>query len=440
MYLGLKTFLDLDFNICTKIVVLVFIGLSSLSSYSAQDLVGLIKATLQNDLSIKSDHMQVRASNLEMQAAKKKYLPRLDFDGSALYTRFGDSNENIIGTIDYDLILTQSLYNESIQAEILHKKAKVEEFEFRQKHSVQLAIKATIDSYLHVIESKEHKQYVESQSQFIDKHVQIAKEKYRIGSVNIIEVQLAEARSASLQSDLIDANYSYEKSKTILEYISDVKINKLLQRPYIDLPPKYLKTNFKSLSLHPEAKIYQAQIKQQFALMAIEKTKMYPHLSAFASLELNHLEGRIPRQNIGLMLSYNIYHGRKDILKIESTKFSEKSMSFRYQRHLKDTSSLLAAKIIDYKNIREKITHLSKSVLYLQKILENRATQFNSGAIHGVTVLDAQERLLDAQTQLSSVKSLQIRMAVEILSILGHLNLTELKSLIKHKEIAGDYE
>ena len=410
----------------------------SYKAFGAQDLLDFVTASLKNNLSIRSEKYAVAASKSAVKSEEGRYKPRIDFELLGSQTKNWEPEREPINALDFSVSVVQALYDPSISAGSNFAEAKSVEAKMAKNLAEQKLILQTTNHYISYIERTEKVADIRGQMSFIKEHIKIVREKRKLWSLNNVDVQMAEARQSKMNYDLIDAKSELQQLKLLLESISGLRPQAPLRRLSIKLQDIHLKFAPEISTNHPEALVLNSQVQSEYAVQKLARSKFYPKLDSFASIESNRRSEGRKWYSFGIRLTYNLYEGGQSTARLQEVAHTLSAKKFNYQKYINEVSHKLKKSIITYHSSGDKIKILKQSIEMHKQILLSRSQQFKSGSVSIADVLNAQEDLFKVQRQIAKAERNIIQSSIDLLAISGRLNLSELKKVVHLGEVVGE--
>jgi outer membrane protein len=269
-----------------------------------------IQFALENNTSIKQNHLQERMADVQLRQSKLSTYPSASFSNNDGY-RFGKSQNPSTGILE----------NRNFFSVGLNFTSSVEIFNWYSKRNSILAnqweaeaVKAgtqklnnditlqIINSYLQILLAKEQEKIANVQVQQSNAQLTIVQKKVNAGALPELNAAELEAQVAKDSANLIAAKGNVEQTKYVLKSYMNMDAAQPLEIEELnadivaenisDLQPEIVYAA--AVNNFPQQKINDFKLKAAKANMQVAKGAMYPTISAYASLGTNYGYSRTP--------------------------------------------------------------------------------------------------------------------------------------------------
>ncbi|MCX7875794.1 MAG: TolC family protein [Melioribacteraceae bacterium] len=253
----------------------------------------------------------------------------------------------------------------------------------------------TIDSYLKVILLKKAVKTRKDVLDGITKHKFKAQKLFEEGLIaknNLLKAEVAQSEAErNYEKEKNNLSLAIESFKTIINSDKNIDIN------FVD-SLTYHKSNYNFDSLkviakntQPILKILDVKKNLSHNNYSILYSSFLPTIAAFGKYEIypEYLSSLEPRWAIGLQLSYNLFNGFKDYLKLQSAKHLEDELTFA-EKDINDKIELwLLNSYLEIKNKTNEFEKLSSSIELAVENLRQNEKRFETGLGTSLEVIDA---------------------------------------------------
>ena len=295
----------------------------------------------------------------------------------------------------------------------------------------QKVLNGAASAFMGVLEARETVRLRENNYYVIEEELRAAEDRYEVGEITKTDVALAEARLASSSSSLSAAKGLLIQSEAIFK--NAVGISPLVLTPPVEMPflPKTVEEAVSiASSSHPELKQLQYQIKaSELTLKRIKaSSKAKVTLNGDIGLSDSDSQPETLQASIGLSLSGKIYQGgsipakeRQALANLQAVRSSLHVQMDTIEQNISSSFAML------------EVAKASRAAI--EKQIEAAEVAFNGvkqeaslGARTTLDVLNTEQELLDAKSQLINANYDEYLAAFDVLSSSGlltvdHLNL-----------------
>ncbi len=421
-----------------KFIILFSISfLSIFSSLNADTLNEILKLTF-------STNKQLILSRIKLQSSEKT----IDISKSALGINFTAS---INGSRDWDI--NQSLKNDSyssslignynlsdgnfsknkvLLAEAAFNIAKFQLYELEQK-----VLLDTINSYLNVLRDQKLVELSRNNVAVLERQFLETVDRFKLGEVTRTDVSQSESALAAARANLTAKNGALTISSEMFESLVGIKPFELKNVNFnFELPESIEIAKINSLRRHPAIVI--AKIEEQIAKINIEITRGQKspliNFRTIFSNSYNSVTGNNNSVTFNLQGSIPIFNSGKienEIRQAEINYKAQKESTSLVKRLLEQEISLAWSNVLVSKaSIEARKRQVEASELAYDGVLVEQKL----GTRTTLDVINAEQSLLDARTQLASAERENIFAMFALLASSGDLNLKKLRISVPIKK------
>jgi len=295
----------------------------------------------------------------------------------------------------------------------------------------QKVLKGAASSFMGVLESRETVRLRENNYSVIQEQLRATKDRYEVGEITRTDVALAEARLASSSSSLSAAKGLLVQSEATFKNAVGILPQALVPPMEMPVLPKTVKEALSiASSSHPELKQLQYQIKASELtvkrIKASSKAKMT--LKGDIGLSDSNSQSDTLQASIGLSLSDTIYQGgsipakeRQALANLQAVRSSLHVQMDAIEQTI--TSSFAMLEVAKASRVA-----IEKQIVAAEVAFNGVKQEASLGARTTLDVLNAEQELLDAKSQLINAIYDEYLAAFDVLSASGlltveHLNL-----------------
>lgn len=381
----------------------------------------LMELALKNNPELKAHSEEVKAVELERDAAKGAFFPRLkleeyfyksdipaqvftfklnqeeftsrDFEINRLNNPEPRNNFETRFTIELPIWLGGKIGAELRSAEA-HLRA-IKKLHQRKEEEILLQV---YQAYLFAVLSKESIKVSESSIAEAEESLRIARARYKEGTTLFSDVRRTEVYLNKAEESLVKAKNYYDLAKKRLELLTGTNLGEFEvvgfnEKPEVDLAKIKELAHSKREDLKALAEEIQAKKSSSRAIMA----ENLPQISAFASFSMNDNEAPFCSDGkgylLGLGLTWKLDTGLTTFKKAQAELKQASALEERY-RYLKDTIFFEIDKAhADYLNALQKLKSAEARIRASEEVLRTNRMRYKNGLVRMLDLLDAQSQL-----------------------------------------------
>jgi outer membrane protein len=289
----------------------------------------------------------------------------------------------------------------------------------------QQVLLRAVTAFFGVLRQQEFVALRQNGVRLVEEELRAAGDRFEVGEITRTDVSLAEARLeesrsflAEAQGDLVDAREEY--LAVVGRYPSDLRVPQIPMRPVASVD----EARAIALRNHPSIEEAQRNVTAGEIAVLVQRAQRRPQL--LLEGEASVADGGEGRQRIGVQLSGPIYSGG--------------AIASGVRRAVAQVESLRAALLVETEVVRQDVAIAFSNLRVAQATLEARRRQAEAqevafegareeatlGARTTLDVLDAEQDLLDARTNVVAADTAQFIAAYQLLSAMGLLTVTDL--------------
>ena len=272
----------------------------------AEDLATVYGLALENDAELMIAESNYLAAIQALPQARSGRKPQISLNaiGAVRESDNSETGDNDSDTYGYSLNLTQSLYNNEIQGDINVAEANSAAALARLKAARQDLILRTAETYFRILAAGDNVEFAYAERTAIERQLEQAQKRFEVGLIAITDVQEAQARFDTAESEVILAENILENAfQSLVVITADTSIKKLAPLGddlVLSLPDPSIAEPWVLLALNNNLDLIAAQQDLNAARYERDKNARsgYPTLDLTASYADNDINGDEARNNI----------------------------------------------------------------------------------------------------------------------------------------------
>ncbi len=429
---------------------LLFCVLASLVTQTfATDLMDIYKQALENDTQFKAAYDNYMSSTEAVPQARAALYPQVGINtlvGRNLQNvTVGGSNTNLaFGSNQWQVTASQAIFNYKVWAQINQAKASVKAAQATFNNAAQNLVLRTAKAYFDVLFAKDTLDFAEAKKRANKRQYDQATERFNVGLDAITSVYEAKAAyDQSIATVISSRNNQINQSENL---------RKLTNHVYEALAP--LKNSQIPLIKPEPADVNEwidAGLKQNYNLLsakyALESSKEnvkalsagnWPVLSIQSNATQTHngvdagsffAPSKQTQASVALAMNFPIFQGGLVQSQTRQAQYNFQSSSEQFEQAYRDVE---VNSRIAYNTINDGISKVKadrQTIISQRNSLESTEAQFEVGTRTMVDVVNAQQRLFEAQEQLANDQYNLIYSILTLKYLAGTLNVTDLEQV-----------
>ncbi|RUQ91604.1 hypothetical protein ELY11_05565 [Legionella septentrionalis] len=426
-----------------------FLLLAFTGPVKATDLMDVYRHALENDPTFKSAYSTFMANSEVLPQAQAALLPQLGANAQSsrnvIRVRAGGfSTEQTYNSNQWQLTASQAIFNYQSWALVQQAKASVKAAHATFNDAAQDLILRTARAYFEVLFARDTLNFAEAKLRANKRQLEQAQQRFNVGLDAITSVYEAQAAYDQSVAEVIAArnnqiNQNENLSKLtnhVYEYLVPLRNSEI---PLIKPEPNDanewvsagLKQNYKLLAAKFSMQASRENIKAQTAgnwpTFALQGNTGKTHNSGGASNFF--VPSSQASSNVAIAMNFPFYQGGLVESQTRQAQYNFQASSERMEMAYRDvvTNSQIA-----FNTINEGISKVKadrQTVISQQNSLESTEAQFQVGTRTMVDVVNAQQRLFEAQEQLASDQYRLINAILNLKYLAGSLNVSDLEEV-----------
>jgi outer membrane protein len=417
-----------------KIIQLLIIVLICNNTASATSLSEALALAYKNNPQIKSAIQELQATDEEMPAAIAGFMPSVssNLERGTRTTEFGPSQQIEGLTDSKSLNVTQPLFNGGrTYASIKRANNAIMAARQRLKSTEQQVLLSAVEAYMGIVVDEEVYNLAIHNKEVMEKHLEAAYERFKLGEVTQTDVAQANASLAKADSELISASRKLESAKSVYSKVigqDPIDIKMPESSPEITGTADELINE--ALANNPFIQTAKYTSDEAKNNIAIDESSLLPQFSAFATKQKQDgsdlSTAKTDSETIGLRLSIPLYQSGAEYAQIRKAKHVSSKSEYDLILTQNDVRDSVIKAYEDFQAAQE----LTKSNVLIvdafASALEGTEQEALSGSRTTLDVLDAEQALFNAKTSLITSQHDEIVTSYTLLAQSGNLTAKDL--------------
>ncbi|MBA3535377.1 MAG: TolC family outer membrane protein [Tatlockia sp.] len=436
----------------TLLCLLFGLGLPTLSQ--ATDLLDIYQQALENDPIFKQAYSRYMSSTESVPIARAALLPQLTVKSYVNRTQQSVvSNFSPLSTSynseQLQVNASQAIFNYKAWAQVQQAKASVKAAQAKFNDSAQNLILRTATAYFQVLFAKDTLNFAEAKKRANKRQFDQAEQRFKVGLdaiTSVYEAKAAYDQSVALvisaRNNQINQSENLRKlTNHVYEHVAPLRNSRI---PLIKPEPNNV-NEWVNTGLRQNYKLFAAK----FGLMAARETIKAQAAGSWPTFALqgnttqtynqaniaadNPNAFYIPQKqitsNIGIAMNFPAYQGGLVMAQTRQAQFDYQTTSEQLEQIYRDVevnSRIAFNTIIDGIS---KVKADRQTIISQQNSLESTEAQFQVGTRTMVDVVNAQQKLFEAQQQLANDQYNLINSILNLKYLAGTLNVNDLEEI-----------
>jgi outer membrane protein len=416
----------------------IVLGFAPLQA-SAETLASALTAAYNNSNLLEQRRALLRAEDEDVAVALSALRPQVSGNTSltaGTTTAAGQSLSATVG-LAVDILLWDAgrsqLAVEAAKETVLAVRAQLAQ----QEQSVLLE---GVNAYVQVLRDQRVLELRQSNLRLITQELRAARDRFEVGEVTRTDVAQAEARLAAARGDLANAQGQLEITKELYKLAIGRRPSNLKRISSLPkLPASLNAAKATARKVSPQIEQFQHEIKANELSYARAKAGTRPSLSAAGRLSHTNSSGTSNSSSIGLTLSVPIYQGgqlsaltRRALALVHSSKAQLNQQVLSVEQGVGNSWSQLAV-------ARAQVTASDRQIRAAQIAFDGVREEAKLGARTTLDVLDAEQDLSDARTNLVVSQTQVYSATYSVLASIGLLTADNLRLKVERYDPAEYY-
>lgn len=430
-----------------KKLLLYALTLSLVSPSFATDLMDIYKQALENDTNFKNAYDNYMSSSEAIPQARAALFPQV-----LINTQVGRNVQNVAlansisdiyyGNTLWQVTASQAIFNYQAWAQIKQAKASVKAAQATFNDAAQNLILRTSKAYFDVLFAKDTLDFAEAKKRANKRQLEQATQRFKVGLdaiTSVYEAQAAYDQSVatviSASNNQINQNENLRKlTNHVYETLSPLRDSKI---PLIKPEPNDvnewvdtgLRQNYKLFAAKYSLEVAKENVKAisagNWPVFAIQSNAAQTHNATTDSSFF--VPTKQTQANVALAMNFPIFQGGLVQSQTRQAQYDYQAVSEQMEQTYRDVevnSRIAFNTIIDGIS---KVKADRQTIISQQNSLESTEAQFEVGTRTMVDVVNAQQRLFEAQEQLASDQYNLIYSILNLKYLAGSLNVNDLE-------------
>ncbi|MGQ3888809.1 TolC family outer membrane protein [Legionella sp. CNM-1927-20] len=417
----------------------------------ATDLMDIYQQALENDPTFKEAYSTYMSTSESIPIARSALYPQLNVGAqvsrNVIETKTANANfEQTFNSNQWQINASQAVFNFQAWALVQQAKATVKAAQATFNNAAQDLMLRTARAYFDVLLARDTLTFAEAKRRANRRQLEQAEERFRVGLDAITSVY--EARSAYDQSvaQVITARNNLENQSENLRKLTnhvyaylvplrDSRIPLIRPEPndineWVDVG---LKQNYNlyaaKYSLQAARENIRAQASGGWPTLAIQANSVQTHNDVNGGGGNVFAPSKTTNSNIALALNFPVFQGGLVVAQTRQAQFDFQAASERLERIYRD---VVVNSRIAFNTIIDGISKVQadrQTVISQRNTLQSTEAQFQVGTRTMVDVVNAQQRLFEAQRQLAEDQYNLIIATLNLKYLAGTLNVNDLEEV-----------
>lgn len=428
-------------------------------SIHATDLMDIYQQALENDPTFKEAYSTYMSSSEAIPQARAALYPQVTVGGTtgrnvqdvATVTRIQETfNSN-----QWTVTASQAIFNYQAWSRVQQAKASVKAAQATFNDAAQDLIVRTAKAYFDVLFAKDTLNFAEAKKRANKRQLEQAEQRFKVGLDAITSVYEAKAaydqsvaEVISARNNQINQNENLRKlTNHVYEFLAPLRDSRIpLIRPEPDNVDEWVDTGLKQ-----NYRLFSAKFGLQAAHenIRVNAAGAWPTLAIQSNAAQTHNTGGstsffVPQRqtsaNVALALNFPVFQGGLVQSQTRQAQYDYQTSSEQLEQTYRD---VVVNSRIAFNTIVDGISKVKadrQTVISQQNSLESTEAQFQVGTRTMVDVVNAQQRLFEAQEQLARDQYNLINAMLQLKYLAGTLNvndLEEINSWLSTPRVAG---
>ncbi|MEO5378129.1 MAG: TolC family outer membrane protein [Magnetococcus sp. DMHC-6] len=390
-----------------------------------------IQSVLETQPAILSAKADLKAAQEQTKQTAALLLPSVHLNASQSYNQTdwnhdtSKSNPEEVG-----VSLTQPVYNRATW--LAHERAKpyVALYEADLNAAQQNLLWDIIQVTLDFLQAQEVAKLAKNNQEVLKNHLASTQARYQVGEITQTDVRQAEARLAQARAKQIGADNAVQTSRARFQEIIGTT-------PPIGLMvPKVVQANLKFssekrealLETRPDIRALQERLKYASLSIEIEEAGYLPEVSLSTSLNRDWNDGSnrgtpVDQFSISVGLKLPLYSGGMTVSRIDQKRAEKEALAAQLDLNRLQAMREIESAELSLTSTQAETVAYQSSVTAAQEALNGFQSEYEVGSRTALDLLDAQNTLFSAQTDLAKSHYDEIRNQYQLLLAMGQLRL-----------------
>ena len=409
-------------------------GIFFVSAVSAQTLEKAFVMAYQNNPTLQSQRVSLRATDETVSQALGGWRPTITLSGEA---GLSHSDGDATGSSDSKprsaaLRLTQPLYrggrtvNGVAQAE-----ANVEAARQALRQTEQSVLQGTVRAYMDVLRDESVVELNQANLDRLGRQLDATRDRFEVGELTRTDVAQAEARVSGATSSLVAAQGVLESSRATFRRVIGLEPTDLARVPALGELPEDLETA-RLIGLEENPVIRQAIRSEEASRAAVEVAQgvILPSVSLSSSLSRSYdtsaVNDRSDAASVTATVTMSLYQSGSQYSRIRQAKQTNSQRRIDIETQRRAVTESVTKAWVKLNSATEQIRANVDQVIAAEVALDGVQQEAEVGARTVLDVLDAEQELLNAQVALVRAERDEFVAGFDLRVALGRLSAEQL--------------
>lgn len=433
-----------------KTLLCCFISAAMLSMAHATDLIDIYQQALENDPIFKEAYATYMSSKEAIPQARAALYPQLTV-GSQISREINDNKvggvhiENTYTSNQWQVTATQAIFNYEAWALTKQAHASVKAAQATFNDAAQELMLRTARAYFEILLAQDTLRFAEAKKRANKRQLDQATQRFKVGIDAITSVYEAQAAYDQSIAEVISARNNEINQKEnlrkltdhVYQYLSPLRNSRIpLIRPEPDNADEWINAGLKQNYLLYAQKYSLEAARENIKSQAAAGWPVFS-IQGNAAQANNEINGQAnffaptksTTASIALAMNFPVVQGGLVQSKTRQAQYNFQTASEQLQQRYRD---VVVNSRIAYNTIIDGISKVKadrQTVISQQNSLESTEAQFEVGTRTMVDVVNAQQRLFEAQRQLASDQYGLINAILNLKHLAGTLNVNDLEQI-----------
>ncbi|WP_242458036.1 TolC family outer membrane protein [Halomonas sp. YLGW01] len=412
------------------------------------DLLGIASDALENDASLAAARANLNSTRESREVANGDLLPQLTASGQLAHNRTYDSQQSTLSGQGSDdtynsgslsLAASQALYDAANARDVEAAERQIDQQTLELVADEQQLLFDASSAYFEILRANDILAARQAQERAISRQLEQAREQFEVGLIAITDVEEARASFDQARAERITAQSDLEVSFEELERLTGKRyssIQGLAEELAVELPTPSDRDAWVDLALEesPLLKSAMAGVEVSRANVETSKAARLPVVEAFADYDYadsdrDQYEGHDSASQVGVSVSLPLYTGGSTSAQIRQSTYTLESSQYEAEAQRRSTIQQVRSLFTQVRNDVATVEARRQAVVSNRSALDATRSGYEVGTRNIVDVLDAEQSLYDAISNLAEARYDYVLDLLELRQQAGTLNVEVIREL-----------
>ncbi|WP_458526509.1 TolC family outer membrane protein [Onishia taeanensis] len=436
----------------TRRAMMVPLAMSIALASQAQgaDLLRIASDALQNDAGLASARANLQSTQESREVASGDLLPQISASGQLTHNRTYDSKQSTLagagqsGDDTYNsgslaLEASQALYDAANAREVDQAESQIDQQTLSLVASEQQLLFDASSAYFEILRANDILAARRAQERAISRQLEQAREQFEVGLIAITDVEEARASFDQARAQRITAQSDLEVSFEALERLTGKRyqsIQSLAEELPVELPTPSNRDEWVATALEesPLLKSAMAAVEVSRSSVEISKAARLPVVEAFADYnyadsDRDQVEGNDSASQVGVRASLPLYTGGSTSAQIRQSTYALEASQYDAEAQRRLTIQQVRSLYTQVRNDVATVEARRQAVVSNRSALDATRSGYEVGTRNIVDVLDAEQSLYDAISNLAEARYDYVLDLLELRQQAGTLDVEVIREL-----------